>query len=333
MRLLKFLARLLFEMAKGVLFRWIVALFAAIGAILATIEDFFRRQGLAHAEKNAVASGCVTVSHPAFLRPDPLIYSQPYLLSLGLAVTWDNPDIAILQSGSPVAENQLLPNTDYEIDATIWNNSFNAPAVGVIAEFSYLSFGIGTASTLIGSRAFDLGVKGGANHPAHVRMPWRTPPVAGHYCIQVKLQWFDDLNPANNLGQNNVDVRPAQSPARFTFAVTNDSNLKRDYVFQFDSYVLPNLDQCGKRIRKPKDKDRRWRSIQAAHARRDFPTPPGWSIQIAPSQVALNPGQTSDIQVTITPPNGWVGRQPINVSALYDEGVYAGGVTLHVTRQ
>jgi hypothetical protein len=51
-----------------------------------------------------------------------------------------------------------------------------------------------------------MGVKGGTNHPALARMVWKTPPVPGHYCIQVVLKWIDDVNPENNLGQNNVDM-------------------------------------------------------------------------------------------------------------------------------
>ena len=45
---------------------------------------------------------CVPINHPAFFRPDPLIYDEYYLTGLGLAVTWDNPDIQLYLNGVPV---------------------------------------------------------------------------------------------------------------------------------------------------------------------------------------------------------------------------------------
>ena len=35
-----------------------------------------------------------------------------------------------LQPGLPTVETELLPNTEYEVRATIWNNSYEAPVVG-----------------------------------------------------------------------------------------------------------------------------------------------------------------------------------------------------------
>ena len=53
-----------------------------------------------------------------------MIYDQYYLMSLGLAVSWQNPDIQILQGGVPVASAyDLQTSTTYTIRATIYNAS------------------------------------------------------------------------------------------------------------------------------------------------------------------------------------------------------------------
>lgn len=58
-----------------------------------------------------------------YKRPDPMIYSQYYLMSKGLAITWDNPDIGLFDGNSPVPSHDLATNKTYNIRARIWNNS------------------------------------------------------------------------------------------------------------------------------------------------------------------------------------------------------------------
>src|SRR3954463_14533378 len=43
--------------------------------------------------------GTMTVPTWAYRKPDPLLYSQTYLASLGFAVTWDNPDVTVERGG------------------------------------------------------------------------------------------------------------------------------------------------------------------------------------------------------------------------------------------
>src|SRR5258706_185950 len=55
---------------------------------------------------------CQVIPPFIYKRPDPLIYSQTYLLAQGLAVTWDNPDIQLYAIGpsgglTPVSSNDL----------------------------------------------------------------------------------------------------------------------------------------------------------------------------------------------------------------------------------
>jgi hypothetical protein len=118
---------------------------------------------------------CQHVPAHIYKRPDPMIYSQQYLMSKGLAVTWDNPDIHLELGGVPVDSHDLKPNTTYDVIARIWNNSLDAVVVNMPVEFSYLSFGIGTTKTHIETTAVDVGVKGAPGCPAFARVPWTTP--------------------------------------------------------------------------------------------------------------------------------------------------------------
>jgi hypothetical protein len=329
-RLLRFLLRSIPDLLMGIGSEMVPALIGHFKELPADLKAFFSRQKLAHVDRNATNTGCGTLHHPAFHRPDPLVYSQQYLQKLGLAVTWDNPDITLLLNGTPVPEGRLLPDTDYEIDARIWNNSYDAPALGVRVEFGFYSFGAGTVLHPIGSRAVNLGVKGGPGHPAHARIPWRTPP-AGHYCILVRLAWPGDLNPDNNVGQNNVDVVTPQSPAAFRFTLRNDTGRPQRYRFRTDAYALPPPPDCGPKPATPVDRDRRWREIQVLHDPAGFPVPPGWTVAVSPADVPLAPEAEAEIEVAITPPAGFAGRQAFNVHSLYGNERSAGGVTVYVS--
>ncbi len=248
MNFLKFFLKVLAELLKAIAYEWILIILEFLKNFIQTIKKFCLYLKLSHIEQNELEDKCAKFDPPALHQPDPCIYSQQYLMSLGLAVTWDNPDISLLLNGVVVPETNLLPDTDYEIDATIWNNSFDAPVVGLRVEFSFLSFGAATVSNPIGVTYVDLGVKGGPNCPALAKMLWRTPATPGHYCIQVNLLWADDANPNNNLGQNNIDVVAAHSPADFTFRLRNNTDTTNDYVFEVDSYAIPTQPDCAKKL-------------------------------------------------------------------------------------
>ncbi|WP_404925372.1 hypothetical protein [Mesorhizobium sp. ORM16] len=280
---------------------------------------------------------CVKISDPAYKRPDPLIYAQYYLMGQGLAVTWDNPDIDIRSGGNPVAPHMLAPDTEYEIVARIWNNSTEAPVVDLPVKFSYLSFGIGTVSHWIDETRTDLGVKGGANHPAFASVKWRTPAAPGHYCIQVLLDWLDDANPNNNLGQDNTTVGVAHSPARFEFRLRNGERERMGFRLEADAYSLPELPVCEPRPR-PRPRRRPLRTfpgtiaaVPVGHTRQSHPLPAGWLVTFEPAQADLAPGEEIPVTVNIEPPAGFTGRKAINVHAFSARGL-AGGVTLYVER-
>lgn len=280
--------------------------------------------------------GCVPVPPDVYRRPDPMLYSQGYLMSQGLAVTWDNPDIHLERGGVPVPSSALLVDTEYDVVARIWNGSNSAPAVHLPVAFAFLAFGIGTVRVPIGQTHVDLPVNGAPGHPAIAHMTWRTPAAPGHYCLQVEALWADDANPANNLGQENTDVRPLNSPhAAFTFPLRNDTLWPQTLRLEADAYRIPARPRCepgqvaetGAMTDEEKAAHRR--DALARHDRRGHPVPEGWRVAPEPRALDLRPGEQREVTVDITAPEGFAGRQAINVNA-FDGERLVGGVTLYV---
>jgi hypothetical protein len=359
------LAALFAAIVLSVLFDSLRALVDLVRRLWDVIERCLVRLRLSHSRKNRDPGNCSTIKRPEFKRPDPLIYSQSYLMSLGLGVTWDNPDITLETVARPLDPNappnpaltvpssSLAPDTEYDVVARIWNGSTSAPVVGLPVKFTVHGFGIGVAQQAIGAATANLGVKGGPNCPAFARTRWRTPNVAGHFCIQVLLDWFDDLNPANNLGQENTNVGTAQSPAQFTFLLGNPGPERQTFRFEVDSYAIPEPESCQvvdrRREREERDRERRRLEMHRApvvagrpetfpapqipsrHLRRNHPLPTGWTVAFDPQAPTVGPGDEIKVSVTVTPPDAFAGRQPVNVSA-FDAFGLAGGVTFYVEK-
>jgi hypothetical protein len=289
----------------------------------------------------------------SYKRPDPLLYAQYYLMSMGLSVTWDNPDIQLFEPGSggpeslggPVSSSALHPNHVYRVRVRIWNGSYDAPAVGLPVHLSFLSFGAGTTSHPIATRFVDLGVKGSPKHPAFAFVDWHTPE-AGHFCLQALLDWSDDANPNNNLGQENVQVGMASSPARFGFAIRNEGAVSRRFVVEADSYRLPDLDPCEEPPEPPPgergptrlaESRARWERARREQGVGGFPVPAEWTVRIEPSQFALAAEEQRIVTVSVDVPastGGSTGTLNVNAFAVH-EGVardLIGGVTLRVER-
>jgi hypothetical protein len=263
---------------------------------------------------------CVTIDNPAFVRPDPLLYSQRYLLDRGLAVTWDNPDISLSKGGVPVSSGELEPATTYEVTARIWNNSLEAPVIAMPVHLSFLDFGVGTEPIPVASGTVDVGVKGSPGQPGFVTIPWTTPATPGHFCLQVLLDPADDVDRSNNLGQENTNVVAAQSPAAFAFTLRNGTPQARSYRFEIDAYEVPQRPPCTDA---PPDEA----VLIERHRRGRHPVAEGFDVQVAPATPTLEPGAAVTVTVTVDPPAGFEGRQPINVNAFHDLG-FVGGVTL-----
>lgn len=274
-----------------------------------------------------------------YRRPDPLIYDQRYLQSLGLAVTWDNPDIHLERAdrpGVPVDSHDLEPGTRYDVLARIWNGSNYAPAIHMPVRFSYLEFGIGTVKHLIGETSADVPVRGATGCPAFASVAWTTPEQPGHYCLQAELNPPDDPdrieeeNPGNNLAQHNTDVRQLNSP-RATFAATvrNATTWLQELRFEVDAYTIPRREPCEPREPEQPDGARdRTQEAREKHAPERHPVPDGWRVHIHPEGVSLEPGEQTDLAIEVVAPSGFEGRQAFNLNA-FDRGVLTGGVTLY----
>lgn len=309
----------LLSLIRAILYGWAIALWELVKLIC----DWWKKQR--HEEQPPPKSGCVPIDHPAFVRPDPLIYSQQYLLAQGLAVTWDNPDIELLKGGIAVSSANLEPSTTYEVRARIWNNSLEAPVVNMPVHLRFHDFGIGPDPIAIGDTSVDVGVKGSASQPGFAQWLWTTPPSPGHYCLQVLLDPVDDLNPANNLGQENTNVVAAHSPAVFNFKLANKSRRALRYHFDVDAYEIPALTKC-------RDTKTDGNAGLRNHRQGQFPVPNGFAVQIDPATPTLDPDESILITVTVDPPASFSGRQPINVNAISEQG-FEGGVTLTCVKE
>ncbi|MFD9663464.1 hypothetical protein ACFWAY_17845 [Rhodococcus sp. NPDC059968] len=325
--------RILWMLVGGYLFvASIILLLALVRFLRACIGQRTERSPTGKRRDGSVTGSAPAAIIPefAFREADPLIYSQFWLRKQGLAVTWHNPDIHLELASAPgvaVDASALSPDTEYRVFARIWNRSTDGPAADVEVRLSYIDFGIGGVSVPIDFDKVDVPVKGAAGSPGVAKVDWRTPPRPGHYCLQVLIVWPYDANPDNNLGQHNVDVKPLNSPtARFIVPVRN--TLRRDASIRLvaDGYDLPPRRLCPPET---PDAEERARRARAEHDPLAHPVPAGWRVDfdIDDQQIRLVAGETVDVQVTVTAPDGFVGRQAINVNG-FEGGHLIGGVTL-----
>src|ERR1041384_5190263 len=128
------LTRLLF-LLRTLLYGWLIAIWRLLQRLL---QAKWRRdkRGTGR-DRKASRARCVPIDREAFVRPDPLIYDQYYLAKLGLAVTWDNPDIQLWKLGVPVSSSLLESDTDYTIVARVSNPTFAAPVPQMPGRFFY----------------------------------------------------------------------------------------------------------------------------------------------------------------------------------------------------
>jgi hypothetical protein len=208
-------------------------------------------------------------------RPDPYMYDQwdPSTWRLnpsGFNPAWDNPTIQLYDAatGRAVSSNNLTVGTTYRVTATIYNQGTSA-ATNTNITFSWAYIGIGQAHwPVIGYATITVPLSGSA-----VAQALWTPIEACHCCILVEIYNNLDMNPKNNKGQENCDVKNMASPVMFTFNITNPTNTT--------GLVYLEL-------------------VQDTGGRGDL-----WHTRIERAfPQTLRPGETKPATVTINPPDG-----------------------------
>lgn len=303
---------------------------------------------------------CRKIPGDIYQRADPFIYSQRYLRSLGMAVTWDNPDIDVLDGNAIVPSHHLAPSTDYTVRIQIWNGSFRAPAVGLQVKLEYRNFGINTPAQFIGETIVNLPVRGAPGHPIHAFIPWHTPRNAGHYCILATLIWADDANPNNNIGQENTDVIEATrgKTASAIFPLTNNTRQTQKFHLGMDRYQLPekpSFPEERHEYHHPKEtlmkemdyhegrdlgnvaeittKNEQHRmEVVKKNSSDAFSIPDEWQAKLSQTEIELLPGKESNIEFSITVPQSVHKgeKYAFNVFALNKQGILEGGATVYV---
>jgi hypothetical protein len=195
--------------------------------------------------------------------------------------------------------------------------------------FTYLDFGAGTSNNKIGQTGVNLSVIGGSENPGFAKVKWTTPERDGHYCIQVKLEWSDDKNPENNLGQENVNVAQAHSPALFDFKVKNDSKREHRYRVEADTYTIPPLLPCDESRQLASRKET---IIKGRNSRETYPVPDGWTVDYDEVSFVLNAGAEKKVEVRVTPPDAFIGSKAFNFNVFDERNIFIGGVTVTIIK-
>ncbi|WP_340198597.1 hypothetical protein [Ascidiimonas sp. W6] len=187
-------------------------------------------------------------------KPNPCIYSQFYRMNQGLSVTWNNPDIEIYETNGTLADSSNLnANTDYLLRAKISNSAFD-PSLATAVRCYYRPWSFNSPDKI----PIELNPNGTEKmvfldiapwSSAIAEFKWHTPNVnSAHYCIQVECFHQDDINPNNNLGQENTNVFSAApgETVETTAFLMNVEDRERTFQLMADAY---KIDGKGVRLR------------------------------------------------------------------------------------
>ncbi|HEX8070912.1 MAG TPA: hypothetical protein VF546_13230 [Pyrinomonadaceae bacterium] len=178
-------------------------------------------------------------------KPDPCLYDQFYLMQQNIPVTWYNPDIFLTElDGTPVDSSQLQGDHTYVVHGRIWDASFE-PALAVEVRCYFQDWGFNGPRAPVEfnadgtERVVLLNIAPWGNAVAQFR--WTTPGGPGHYCLKVGCYHPDDKNPANNVGQENTDVRGGVPGETLLFPARLMNPFQRPLRVRFtaDTYQIP----------------------------------------------------------------------------------------------
>jgi hypothetical protein len=194
-------------------------------------------------------------------RPDPCIYSQGYLAAQGIPVTWNNPDIWVAKKVTPnVIEPDsyhLLEKTDYIVFVQAHNASVDL-ALGVRVRLVYRPWSFNSPEVTpvevdaAGHEVFRI-----VNIPPMgstiTTFAWRTPavgPESSHYCLQAILSHPLDINPGNNLGQENTQVYDTDGQAaRIVVPVHNLAREAQRFTITATQYRIEEKETVELRLK------------------------------------------------------------------------------------
>lgn len=239
---------------------------------------------------------------------DLFLYSQwdpsTYYLHNGDNPTWNNPDIYLTDiNNNPVGSNNLVVGNQYNIYATIRNNS-SFVANNATITFKLANFGSAQRTwTNISTNTVNVPANGNAS----AQVQW-VPPITGHLCILAEIYHNEDTNGANNAGQENCHVGPTSSPLSVTFSVRNPSDVARAL-----HYEVRQLTPAGERKK----------SIL-------------WNTTIKhPDPQVLQPGGEAEVIVTVDPDYTYVkpGEKAEFAVTNYLDREIIGGVNLTAARR
>jgi hypothetical protein len=277
-----------------------------------------------------VGDPCVYIPDFIVHRPDPCIYSQFYLMKLGLPVTWDNPDVALLLNGIEQNTFDLRVDTDYEVVITVHNASREKQAPGTQVALRLVEFGAGAqVRTPIANLVADVPPFPGTSR---VSANWHTPATPGHFCLEVELFHPEDGNPSNNLGWNNTIVRAAQSQVRVPIRVFNTALPYRTGGVEPES-PLPSHVPPPELVQIIVD-SYRFHDAFGKRVNPDTmfaPRAPVWNARIEPDRFHFRENEVfHEVSLIVDTPDDPGLREVFNVSAL-QAGALIGGITATIT--
>ena len=255
LRVLLLIASLEFIVALlRVLLLPVLALVAIIVHLIECLCRLWKKSTLFEEEQD---EACPPLPEQVVRRPDPCIYSQAYLQAQGLPVTWDNPDIWLAPAANPNAVEpdsfHLKADTDYIVNARVHNAATDL-ALGVQVRMFFRHWSInapdfapverdGLGNEVV--RHVDVDPMGATV----TQFRWRTPVVPPgeqrHYCLQARLWHPMDVNPDNNVGQENTNVYAANpghiDPGELVeveVPLHNTTRLAQRYRFEPSLYAI-----------------------------------------------------------------------------------------------
>lgn len=278
--LLYFLRNLFTRFPQEVLVALVRAIVLLLLTLLLLLLRFFewlcvlwRRRHLYPEEKD---EPCGKIPEAVVRRPDPCLYSQRLLMSQGLSVTWNNPDIWAARADNPAAiepdSYHLQDDTDYIVTVRVHNASTDA-AIGVRVRLNYRPWSFNSPDLIPvetdanGDEVVrfvhvppmsSVPVVPGAPpvSPQFAQFLWHTPKLdpdqpQKHFCLQASLFHPLDVNTSNNMGQENTNVYRSDNPGPATPGETvtvtvplfNLARRPQRFVFEAQAYTVNDEDR------------------------------------------------------------------------------------------